>query len=145
MEPEVECRKSTQHDGYDIKLEHRDSQVLNSTTDALKCIPEDLNGCKDTYESVCFVLVLEGFAFYRGEVEEAIFYKVVNLVGVDGKAWIVWGIKHKATHVGEEGVRHGPFRIPEFMKRGHRVSGREILDLGERRKDLRKEDGEGNP
>ena len=120
-------------------------ELLNGASDALKSKPEYLDGRKDTNESVCFVLILYGVAVYARVIDKSMLHKVVNLMGVDGETWIVRRIKHKATHVGEEGMGHGPVGISEFMESDYRVSRREILDLRERRKDLWKENGKGNP
>jgi len=82
---------------------------------------------------------------YARVFDKSMLHKVANLMGVYGKAWIVRRIKHKATHVGEEGMGHGPIGISELMESGYRVSCGEILDLSERRQDLWKENGKCNP
>jgi hypothetical protein len=93
--------------------------VLDSTADALKAKPEYLDGYEDTNESVCFVLVLYGVAVDPGEIDEAVLYKVVNLVGADRKWWVVRRVKHEATHIGEKSVCHRPIVISKFAKLGH--------------------------
>jgi len=145
MEPEIECRNSAYHDSNHVELEHRDVELLNGASDALKSKPEYLDGCKDTNESVCFVLVFYGVAVYARVFDKSMLHKVANLMGVYGKAWIVRRIEHKAAHVGEEGMGHGPVGVSEFVESGYRVSCGEILNLSERRQDLWKENGKGNP
>jgi hypothetical protein len=55
--------------------------VLGGASDALKGEPEYLDGRENTNESVCFVFVLNVVTVDIREIDEAVCYKVVNLMG----------------------------------------------------------------